>query len=218
MPDAPEAREAPRLFVPRPCGRNTTVPCRTWKASTADVAKEPRDYLRWDLLDRSEDPVPWDTDDVIGLSRFYEKLSDAAKDAAADMRRLDGDELGEGDTVAALKELVKELPKHLDKAQDAYEKGYKALDRWQTSLGTARLDSASIARQAATAHAALEDPEAWKEKVDGDDPARDAFITRLTYWTVIISTRVQIMRKNFANEDHPPESVLAIMISNHMTL
>ncbi|MFE1167456.1 hypothetical protein [Nocardiopsis sp. NPDC058789] len=144
------------------------------------MAKQPREYLQWDLLDRPEDPVPWRTSDVSSLSKFYEKLSDAAEQAAADMRRLEGDSLGEGDTVSALKELVNELPKHLDKAQEAYEKGYKALDKWEISLGTARQDSAAIVRQAAAAYNALEDTDAWKKKVDGEDPERDAFITRLT--------------------------------------
>ncbi|WP_020379986.1 hypothetical protein [Nocardiopsis prasina] len=144
------------------------------------MAKQPREYLRWDLLDRPDDPVPWQTSDVRTLSRFYERLSDAAEQAAADMRRLEGDSLGEGDTVAALKELVNELPKHLDKAQEAYEKGYRALDKWEISLGTARQDSASIAHQAASAYTALEDTDAWKKRVDGEDPERDAFITRLT--------------------------------------
>ncbi|WP_049566620.1 hypothetical protein [Nocardiopsis sp. SBT366] len=144
------------------------------------MAKQPREYLRWDLLDRPDDPVPWQTSDVRTLSRFYERLSDAAEQAAADMRRLEGNSLGEGDTVAALKELVNELPKHLDKAQEAYEKGYRALDKWEISLGTARQDSASIAHQAASAYTALEDTDAWKKRVDGEDPERDAFITRLT--------------------------------------
>jgi hypothetical protein len=144
------------------------------------VAKQPRAYLQWSLLDQSEDPVPWSTSDVKKLRDYYEKLSDAAEQAAKDMRRLEGDKLGKGDTVDALKELVNELPKYMDKAHDAYEKGYRALDKWETSLGTARMSSASIVRQAATAFDALEDSDAWKEKVDGEDPARDAFIKRLT--------------------------------------
>ncbi|MFE3461023.1 hypothetical protein ACFXKD_26065 [Nocardiopsis aegyptia] len=143
------------------------------------MAKQPRDYLRWDLLDRGEDPVPWSVSDVRSLKTFYEKLSDAAEQAATDMRRLEGDKLGEGDTVSALKELVNELPKHLDKAHDAYEKGYKALDTWSAALTTARIESASVARDAATAYLALEDSDAWKEEVDGDDPARDEYISKL---------------------------------------
>ncbi|WP_304452284.1 hypothetical protein [Nocardiopsis sp. YSL2] len=143
------------------------------------MAKQPRDYLRWDLLDRTEDPVPWSVGDVRSLKDFYEKLADAADQAATDMRRLEGDKLGEGDTVSALKELVNELPKHLDKAQDAYEGGYKALDKWMGALEQARRESAVVARQASDAYLALEDTEAWKEKVDGDDPVRDAHIRRL---------------------------------------
>ncbi|MFE9281892.1 hypothetical protein [Nocardiopsis alba] len=143
------------------------------------MTKQPREYLRWDLLDRSEDPVPWVTSDVRSLSRFYEKLSDAAEQAAADMRRLESDRLGEGDTVDALKELVNELPKYLDKAQSAYESGYRALDKWETSLETARADSATIARAAAEAYLALEDTDAWKNKVDGDDPVRQTHIVKL---------------------------------------
>ncbi|MET9798052.1 hypothetical protein [Nocardiopsis alba] len=143
------------------------------------MTKQPREYLRWDLLDRSEDPVPWVTSDVRSLSRFYERLSDAAEQAAADMRRLESDRLGEGDTVDALKELVNELPKYLDKAQSAYESGYRALDKWETSLETARADSATIARAAAEAYLALEDTDAWKNKVDGDDPVRQTHIAKL---------------------------------------
>ncbi|MEU3015789.1 hypothetical protein ABZ635_00140 [Nocardiopsis sp. NPDC007018] len=143
------------------------------------MAKQPREFLQWHLLDRSEDPVPWLPSDVRSLKRFYERLSDAAKQAAEDMRRLEGDELGQGDAVSALQDLVKELPRHLDKAQDAYEKGYRALDKWAVSLGAARMDSASIVHRAVTAHSALEDPDAWTKKLDGEDPVRKEFVDQL---------------------------------------
>ncbi|MFE9243157.1 hypothetical protein [Nocardiopsis sp. NPDC006938] len=143
------------------------------------MAKQPREFLEWKLLDCREDPVPWLPSDVRSLKRFYERLSDAAKQAAEDMRRLEGDELGQGDAVSALQDLVKELPRHLDKAQDAYEKGYRALDKWAVALGAARMDSASIVHRAVTAHSALEDPDAWTKKLDGEDPVRKEFVDQL---------------------------------------
>ncbi|PDP85876.1 hypothetical protein CQJ94_19185 [Glycomyces fuscus] len=143
------------------------------------MAKQPRSDLRWDLLDREEDPVPWSPYDARSLKSFYEGLSKAAEQAATDLRRLDKGQLGEGSTVDALKELIEELPKYLDKAHTAYEKGYKALDTWTGALETAREQSRTIAYEAGQAYTALEDPEAWKEEVDGDDPVRDAYLTRL---------------------------------------
>ncbi|MCP3015548.1 hypothetical protein NGM33_19670 [Nocardiopsis dassonvillei] len=143
------------------------------------MAKQPRTHHRWDLLGREGDPVPWSAYDVRSLRSFYEGLADAAEQAAADLRRLDKGRLGEGSTVEALKELIEELPKYLDKAHDAYEKGYKALDAWTGALETAREQSGIIVFEAEQAYLALEDPEAWKQETDGDDPVRDAYVTRL---------------------------------------
>ncbi len=143
------------------------------------MAKQPRTHYRWDLLNKEEDPVPWSAYDARSLKTFYEGLADAAEQAAADLRRLDKGQLGEGSTVDALKELIEELPKYLDKAHNAYEKGYKALDTWTGALETAREQSGIIVFEAEQAYLALEDPEAWKEEADGDDPVRDAYVTRL---------------------------------------
>ncbi|WP_047871561.1 hypothetical protein [Nocardiopsis sp. RV163] len=143
------------------------------------MAKQPRTHHRWDLLDREGDPVPWSAYDVRSLKTFYEGLADAAEQAAADLRRLDKGQLGEGSTVDALKELIEELPKYLDKAHNAYEKGYKALETWTGALETAREQSGIIVFEAEQAYLALEDPEEWKRETDGDDPVRDAYVTRL---------------------------------------
>ncbi|WP_190394505.1 hypothetical protein [Nocardiopsis deserti] len=143
------------------------------------MAKQPRTHYRWDLLDKEEDPVPWSAYDARSLKTFYEGLADAAEQAATDLRRLDKGQLGEGSTVDALKELIEELPKYLDKAHSAYEKGYRALDTWTGALETAREQSGIIVFEAEQAYLALEDPEAWKEEADGDDPVRDAYVTRL---------------------------------------
>ncbi|MEV6818032.1 hypothetical protein AB0M72_04665 [Nocardiopsis dassonvillei] len=143
------------------------------------MAKQPRTHHRWDLLGREGDPVPWSAYDVRSLKTFYEGLADAAEQAAADLRRLDKGQLGEGSTVDALKELIEELPKYLDKAHNAYEKGYKALETWTGALETAREQSGIIVFEAEQAYLALEDPEEWKQETDGDDPVRDAYVTRL---------------------------------------
>ncbi|NKY98942.1 hypothetical protein [Nocardiopsis alborubida] len=143
------------------------------------MAKQPRTHYRWDLLGKEEDPVPWSAYDARSLKTFYEGLADSAEQAAADLRRLDKGQLGEGSTVDALKELIEELPKYLDKAHSAYEKGYKALDTWTGALETAREQSGIIVFEAEQAYLALEDPDAWKEEADGDDPVRDAYVTRL---------------------------------------
>ncbi|WP_116246419.1 hypothetical protein [Nocardiopsis sp. FIRDI 009] len=137
-----------------------------------------RDHLRWNLLDQPGDPVPWTGYEARSLKRFYERLADAADQAAADLRRLDKDQLGEGRTVEALQELVKELPSHLDKAHTAYEKGYKALEAWAEALDTARSDSETVARLAASAYDGLAADErgAWADGEGGDDPLRDEYV------------------------------------------
>ncbi|MFL1381295.1 MULTISPECIES: hypothetical protein [unclassified Nocardiopsis] len=140
------------------------------------MAEKHRDYLRWDLLDREIDPIPWEPADARSLKAFYERLADAAETAGREVRRLDRGALGEGKTVEALQELVEELPKYLDKAHDAYEAGYKALETWADALETARTRSASVVRLAAEIHAGLEDKDEWAK---GDDPVRDTHIARL---------------------------------------
>ncbi|MDT0328129.1 RHS repeat domain-containing protein [Nocardiopsis lambiniae] len=140
------------------------------------MAQQPREYLRWDLLDRDKDPIPWDPAEARSLKDFYERLADAAETAGREVRRLDRGSLGEGKTVEVLQELVEELPKYLDKAHDAYEAGYKALETWADALETARRRSASVARLASTAYHGLEDKDEWK---DGDDPLRASHISDL---------------------------------------
>lgn len=140
------------------------------------MAQQPREYLRWDLFDRDRDPIPWDPEDARSLKSFYERLADAAETAGREVRRLDRGSLGEGKTVEVLQELVEELPKYLDKAHDAYEAGYKALETWADALETARNNSASVARLASTAYHGLEDKDEWAK---GDDPLRKAHIKDL---------------------------------------
>ncbi|MEV2274745.1 hypothetical protein AB0I72_04095 [Nocardiopsis sp. NPDC049922] len=145
------------------------------------MAKYPRDHLRWNLLDQPGDPVPWTSYDARSLKRFYERLADAADQAATDLRRLKGDELGEGETIKALKELVEELPSHLDKAHTAYEKGYKALEVWAEALDTARSNSETVARLAAGAYDGLaaDERDTWADGEGGDDPLREEYVQRL---------------------------------------
>ncbi|SHJ90052.1 hypothetical protein SAMN05421803_11136 [Nocardiopsis flavescens] len=137
------------------------------------MAQQPREYLRWDLLDRDKDPIPWDPSEARSLRDFYERLADAAETAGREVRRLDRGSLGEGSTVEALQELVEELPKYLDKAHDAYEAGYRALETWAEALETARTNSAAVARVASTAYHGLEDTDEWSK---GDDPLRRSHI------------------------------------------
>ncbi|WP_306368045.1 hypothetical protein [Nocardiopsis sp. CC223A] len=140
------------------------------------MAEKHRDYLPWELFDRDRDPIPWVVSDVRELEGFYKRLAESAQNAARDLRRLDGGELGEGKTVDTLKEFIEELPKYLDKAHDAYDGGYRALHKWGDALEIARERSATVARMAETAYAGLEDEDDWK---DGDDPLRDVYIARL---------------------------------------
>lgn len=140
------------------------------------MAQQPREYLRWDLFGRDRDPIPWDPAEARSLKDFYERLADAAETAGREVRRLDRGALGEGKTVESLQELVEELPKYLDKAHNAYEAGYKALETWAEALETARTNSASVARIASTAYHGLEDKDEWAK---GDDPLRDSHIKDL---------------------------------------
>ncbi|WP_026127951.1 hypothetical protein, partial [Nocardiopsis lucentensis] len=145
------------------------------------MATNPREHLRWNLLDQPGDPVPWNSYEARSLKTFYERLADAADQAATDLRRLEGDKLGEGETIKALKELVEELPSHLDKAHTAYEKGYKALETWADALDAAREKSETVAILAAGAYDGLADDErdTWKEGEGGDDPLREEYVVRL---------------------------------------
>ncbi|XKK41434.1 hypothetical protein HFP72_14615 [Nocardiopsis sp. ARC36] len=131
---------------------------------------------RWDLLDRPGDPVPWDTTSAVGLRDYYESVKDAAKDAADDIRRLDRGELGKGETIDALKELIRELPKLLDEAHDSYEKAYNAFDAWETALDEARRRSLTVITDAVASYDALEDKDDW----DKDDSApKHGYVSRL---------------------------------------
>lgn len=140
------------------------------------MAQKPREHLRWDLLDRSGDPVPWDPEDSRSLRDFYKRLATAAGNAAGDIRRLEADDFGEGKTAETLQEFVQELPKYLDKAQDAYEGGYHALRDWHQALQDARDRSEDVVRGAEEAFRGLEEQKEWEE---GDDPLRTEYVDLL---------------------------------------
>ncbi|WP_026122296.1 hypothetical protein [Nocardiopsis halotolerans] len=124
-------------------------------------------HKRWDLLDHASDPIPWDSTSAAGLKTYYDTVSDAAHEAANDIRKLDRGDLGKGATIDALKELVNQLPKLLDEASDSYGKAHAAFRDWETALEDVRTRSLTVVENAAAAYDALEDKEDW----DKDDAA-----------------------------------------------
>lgn len=126
----------------------------------------------WHILGYGSDPVPWTTADPDELQDHFSKLASSCRVAAMDVRSLKNDELGEGDAMDALKDLIGKLPERLDDAEESYQKASEAFGDWSAALEKARTDSWSAIKDAETAKSNLKDDEDW-------DDDKDDYVDRL---------------------------------------
>ncbi|MER6996815.1 hypothetical protein [Streptomyces sp. NPDC000410] len=88
----------------------------------------------WAVLDLTEDPTPGDTQVLTNLAGEYKKVFEEAESAFSVIARIESQELGQGKSMEALKEVLKELPKQVGALRDSYEAAAKAVSDYVPRL------------------------------------------------------------------------------------
>lgn len=87
-----------------------------------------------DVFGFTEDPTPGDPEILEQLASEYQKVSNDAEDARSVVSRLDSKDLGEGKSMAKLREKLGELPDQVNRLQSSYEKAADTVKVFATQL------------------------------------------------------------------------------------
>ncbi|GAA3730331.1 hypothetical protein [Salinactinospora qingdaonensis] len=139
--------------------------------------------LRWEVINKSEDPTPGDVEQVERIKNYYRDL--ASVTTRAWERVKDGSAIadGEGEAMTALREVMDELPGMLEKAKSSYSLAADAYESYYTALKTGQEETRKAILNGEAAyekHKANPDDEQaeqeWRDYVDMAQAAINEFI------------------------------------------
>lgn len=131
----------------------------------------------WDwytLVGEASDPVPWTFIPANSLRFHYQQLAEACEDASEDVKAVKSGDIGKGETVEALQDLVGKLPKLLDDAAESFGQAADAFDKWSKLVERLRPATEQLVSRAKEAYDALEDKKDWE-----DENLRDPYFTEM---------------------------------------
>ncbi|GHC96252.1 hypothetical protein GCM10007079_48640 [Nocardiopsis terrae] len=121
----------------------------------------------WDwftLVGEKSDPVPWTFIPANSLRFHYQQLAEACEEASEDVRAVKSGDIGKGETVDALQDLVGQLPKLLDDAAESFGQAADAFDKWSELVERLRPATEQLVINAQAAYDELEDKDDWEKE------------------------------------------------------